>query len=1016
MPPVYGQRTPFFPKADAAVLRSKHAPPSPTSRPTAVAPLLDVENARTPLDPWSKQVAEAVYPTKSDLWAPAPVPERPVTCDVDKYLFPMLTSNERLRLTVLFYYTHGVLEDTELMSRLQEKVHLARETAGWEYVIAGLIDHNTFTRMVTVGLPLAILPRRESTCAHTLNQPAGSIFNLANMTEDWRFRKSPHVDQGGLRAYAGAPLRFETESGEHVALGSLCVASNSPQEPLSKSQQQALARLADWIVSDIVHSARSRRQRQRRWMLELLSVVQQRSEQGANVEEVILEILRQVYPSTTVNIQRSYDGMIQFAGGPSLLASELEQGLWEDYEHFDFLIEHRNHEDLIADRVVRVIAAQCASQSTPTFLVVGSNDFRLVFDDVDSWFVNMCAANLCRFWQSHALKEALAAKENFLRGITHQLRTPIHGILGSVELLIEELNTRNLIGSTTASSPFMTPDTDKMDPYVYIKTIRTSARELISTVNSLIKLNRWADVAQTERLTGLYAISEIEKALLDETTQVLRDDVPVRASIVFTSLLPSNCDLLAIDLPLFVDCIQPLLINAFQNTSGGVVALTISISNDFQSLVVDVEDTGRGISLTNQRRIFGAYEKVDTNTTDAGLGLTLATKSASLMNGHVSLVSSEVGKGSHFRAVFAKPVTACSFPLLKPIKDNRLERPLVFHRITPSLETSLLGHHFSQHLTSLGYVQSENPDEPLLIIDYTSDLSKLHGQVLRVNSKQIAICLVPESECFINFDNKMVLIENRVIYVRGPFLSITLKDALAQANALFDDLASKEEENKSYFDVPNINFYPPTTGDNDANDETGPPAPSPSPRDSAFSPTVQLDLAQLLQKLHMAQLPLVSEEQPASTKPMTLLVDDNAVNLRLLEMYCSRRKIPYRTAADGQQAVDIFAAHNAVPPTIYDPLLQQDLVTKPRVEPFQLVLMDLQMPVCDGIDATRQIRALERKHGSEKSVMFIVTGQDSPSDRANAEEAGADGYLVKPVGPKALDRSVKQWFPHAEIK
>jgi hypothetical protein len=40
------------------------------------------------------------------------------------------------------------------------------------------------------------------------------------MAEDWRFRESPHVEQGGLRAYAGAPLRFETEFGEVVAFGS----------------------------------------------------------------------------------------------------------------------------------------------------------------------------------------------------------------------------------------------------------------------------------------------------------------------------------------------------------------------------------------------------------------------------------------------------------------------------------------------------------------------------------------------------------------------------------------------------------------------------------------------------------------------------------------------------------------------------------------------------------------------------------------------------------------------------
>jgi hypothetical protein len=174
------KRRVFFPKADAAVLQSKHAPPPPTSRPTAVAPILDVENANRALDPWSAEFSEFAYPCKSDEWASAAIPSMKESAQqcLDRYLFPVLTRNERLRLTMLFYYTRGALEDLELMSRLQEKVILAQEAVGWDFAIAGLLSHNTYTRMVTVRLPLAILPRRESTCAHTVNQPPGvrSIF------------------------------------------------------------------------------------------------------------------------------------------------------------------------------------------------------------------------------------------------------------------------------------------------------------------------------------------------------------------------------------------------------------------------------------------------------------------------------------------------------------------------------------------------------------------------------------------------------------------------------------------------------------------------------------------------------------------------------------------------------------------------------------------------------------------------------------------------------------------------
>lgn len=150
------------------------------------------------------------------------------------------------------------------------------------------------------------------------------------MAKDWRFEKSPHVEQGGLRAYAGVPLRFDTEFGEHVAFGSLCVASNSPQEPLSPLVQQSLARLADWIVMDIVHSARARRQKERRRMLELLSEAQQQCDNHHNMEEVIPRMLEDVYLNTRVSIYQITDSHITLPGGTSFRTSELEQGLWED--------------------------------------------------------------------------------------------------------------------------------------------------------------------------------------------------------------------------------------------------------------------------------------------------------------------------------------------------------------------------------------------------------------------------------------------------------------------------------------------------------------------------------------------------------------------------------------------------------------------------------------------------------------------------------------------------------------
>src|SRR5690242_17291473 len=347
---------------------------------------------------------------------------------------------------------------------------------------------------------------------------------MLNMINDWRFRESPHVEIGGLRAYAGAPLRFDTEFGEHVAFGSLCVASNSAQEPLSKEQQRALARLADWIVSDIVHAHKARRQKERRQMLDRLVQLQKLLETSRNLEEVVKDMLLEVYPGSLVKIVVAQNDVLNLGDGTSVSTGLIEHGLWEDTDYFDYMIEQLNHQDPVANRSIRLVTSQCASQQTPVYLVVGTRDFRNVYDDIDAWFVQMCATSLARSWQEVALKEALRAKDTFLRGITHQLRTPIHGILGSVELLTEELKSRNVLSATAESSPDGTPSDEQfsaMDPYAYVKTIRSSARELISTVNSLIKLNQWADVAEAQRVVAAHKIEDIETALLNELTLFL---------------------------------------------------------------------------------------------------------------------------------------------------------------------------------------------------------------------------------------------------------------------------------------------------------------------------------------------------------------------------------------------------------------------------------------------------------------------------------------------------------------
>ncbi|KAI5361899.1 Putative signal transduction response regulator, receiver domain, CheY-like superfamily [Septoria linicola] len=157
-----------------------------------------------------------------------------------------------------------------------------------------------------------------------------------------------------------------------------------------------------------------------------------------------------------------------------------------------------------------------------------------------------------------------------------------------------------------------------------------------------------------------------------------------------------------------------------------------------------------------------------------------------------------------------------------------------------------------------------------------------------------------------------------------------------------------------------------------------------------------------------------------------LIVEDNIINLRILEGLMKRLKVRWQTAMNGQIAVD-----------------------KWKTGGYHLVLMDIQMPVMNGLQATKEIRRLERvngigvfsatpgsatengppdQNGSEKEhkpeddkldmsnnsfkspiIIVALTASSLQSDRHEALAAGCNDFLTKPVNFVWLERKVKEW-------
>ena len=130
----------------------------------------------------------------------------------------------------------------------------------------------------------------------------------------------------------------------------------------------------------------------------------------------------------------------------------------------------------------------------------------------------------------------------------------------------------------------------------------------------------------------------------------------------------------------------------------------------------------------------------------------------------------------------------------------------------------------------------------------------------------------------------------------------------------------------------------------------------------------------------------------AKSGPKMLLVEDNPTNMKVLEICVKRLSLPYSLAFNGSQAVDLFKAS----PLLYD-----------------IVWMDIMMPIMDGIQATQNIRAIEKKVRREEKKapvkIIALTGMSGKEIEGDAKAVGMDDFCTKPIKGEILKRSIEEW-------
>lgn len=130
-------------------------------------------------------------------------------------------------------------------------------------------------------------------------------------------------------------------------------------------------------------------------------------------------------------------------------------------------------------------------------------------------------------------------------------------------------------------------------------------------------------------------------------------------------------------------------------------------------------------------------------------------------------------------------------------------------------------------------------------------------------------------------------------------------------------------------------------------------------------------------------------DKPLSPHCNILLVEDNEINQHVAKQLLAQHQLPCDVAENGEQALQMIEhAFNKVP--------------------YDIVLMDCQMPVMDGYQATKAIRALSEPYFKALPIIAL-TANAMAGDRQKCLDAGMSDYLSKPIDPQALIQTITQW-------
>ncbi|MFD2165231.1 ATP-binding protein [Thalassotalea euphylliae] len=505
------------------------------------------------------------------------------------------------------------------------------------------------------------------------------------------------------------------------------------------------------------------------------------------------------------------------------------------------------------------------------------------------------------------------AKSQFLANMSHEIRTPINAIQGMMTLM-----------GKTPLSAFQQQ---------YLANAQSASAALLHLVDELLDLSKIEAGKLLLNMGSAKVDSIVDRVMqlnaINAFSKQLSIDVDIDAQVP---------ELITTDEMRLTQVLTNLLNNAIKFTHQGGVSLTISATakgEDNALLKFVVKDSGIGIDLDKQDKLFDAFSQADESMTreygGSGLGLSISQQIVKLLGGEIK-VKSTPGQGSEFS--FVLPV---SIEQMAPVVGKqRIDIVTLGGRYSTSLAASVnsYGWQYKHAEDEQAFQQLALIDDTVLLID--GDYLEHAHENLLVALEQVQSVIVLTGICQPVMSSLSEKVVAQLTPIKAPYLIFELP--------LYRHTLSKINQHLSLANQQQV--------------------VSDTPLDIPKKPENKAPLAGSLEGVSV------------------LLVEDNLVNQMVAQELLFSMNAKVVIAENGEVAINQLQSND-----------------------IDVVLMDIQMPVMDGLTATKKIRGMDEY---EQLPIIAMTAHARAEDKKASMAAGMNLHVAKPVSAEVLSSSIRK--------